>query len=393
MNNTEEDKEMMPSVDPTALEIARDKTVEYTESLRELFKTYSTTLPSASKDGTRDEKRDFKPFSYQKRIFVSILRYSPLFLVFTFTLSFFWDFNGLSATIFSETYQFEGLLRIMSVSGLIGFTTNWLAIKMLFKPQKKRPLLGHGLIPAQKERIAYRLATAISRDLINPDIIKEKIHKSNIISHYREISSAYIKNIIDDPGFRRQLKKLITSYVDELLADPTIRASLATAILNQIEEAIESKSIDRLAFRTYTFLKGQEAQQIVEEFLQHLPDTIENGLDNIDELLDELPEQLKKRSSDIEDIVTKLLYKLINKLDVHELVEQNIRQLDEQRLENLITGSTNEQLHYIQYLGAILGTVGGFVIWSPLISLTVLAAIITAVLLMDTLLIRYARKK
>src|SRR5699024_2855244 len=129
--------------------------------------------------------------------------------------SFFLDFSDFSATVFGINLQFEGLLRILSVSGLIGFFTNWIAITMLFKPARKRPILGHGLIPAQKDRIAYRLAQAVAEDLINPEIIKQKISDSNIISRYRERSTRYIKNIIDDPAFRDDLKQWVVGYIDE----------------------------------------------------------------------------------------------------------------------------------------------------------------------------------
>ncbi|TVR33239.1 MAG: DUF445 domain-containing protein, partial [Balneolaceae bacterium] len=42
-----------------------------------------------------------------------------------------------------------------------------------------------------------------------------------------------------------------------------------------------------------------------------------------------------------------------------------------------------EQLKTIQYLGAVLGTIGGFVIWQPLLSLSVLAVIGGTIYLTD----------
>ena len=132
-----------------------------------------------------------------KRWVLNLLLAFPLLLISLFTLSFFWDFDGLSGEILGYSIQFEGLLSILSISGLIGFATNWVAITMLFRPAKKRPLLGHGLIPAQKDRIAFRLARAVSEDLINPEIIKKKIHESQAITKYREKATEYVRSIID----------------------------------------------------------------------------------------------------------------------------------------------------------------------------------------------------
>ncbi|MDZ7693359.1 MAG: DUF445 family protein [Balneolaceae bacterium] len=89
-------------------------------------------------------------------------------------------------------------------------------------------------------------------------------------------------------------------------------------------------------------------------------------------------------------MVTSLLYRLINQLDVQSLVEEKLREYDEQKLTNIIRGATNEQLRYIQYLGAILGTIGGLVIWQPLISLMGLGLILLLVLLADHLVFTFS---
>lgn len=319
---------------------------------------------------------------------IKLLFIFPVFLLIGFGVSFLWDFNSLSTTLFGFKISFEGLLRILSISGLIGFLTNWLAIKMLFRPTHRRPILGQGLIPAQKERIAYRLARAVSEDLINPEIIKKKIHESQAITKYREKATDYIRTIIDDPNFRHDLKGLVVDYVDEMIADPEVRATLAKTVIQQIEGAIEQNSFERVALKAYSFLKGQEMQDLVEEALIKVPTGVEKGLDKLDVFLDDLPNRIDKHSSTIEDLVTSLLYKLINQLDVHALVEDNLRQYDEKRLEILIKNASNDQLQYIQYLGAVLGTFGGFVIWQPIASLTIITFIILLVIGLDSLLIK-----
>ncbi|MEX2477283.1 MAG: DUF445 family protein [Gracilimonas sp.] len=317
----------------------------------------------------------------------------PYLLLIVFIVSFFWDFPEMNATIFGQYFSFEGLLRIVSVSGLIGFLTNWLAITMLFRPTHKRPLLGQGLIPAQKDRIAYRLALAVSEDLINPQIIKRKIQESQAIAKYREKATVYVKNIIDDPEFRDDLKILVVSYVDEMIADPEVRSSIAKKLIEQIDEVIEENSFEKVALKAYSFLKGREMQSLVEGALVRLPTGIENGLNRMDTFLDELPNKLDEHGSVIEEMVTGLLYKLINQLDVQALVEDNLRQYDEKKLENLIKNASNDQLQYIQYLGAVLGTFGGFIIWEPIASSIVLAFIISFTLIADTLILTFKNRQ
>jgi uncharacterized membrane protein YheB (UPF0754 family) len=371
-----------------ALGQAKEMSKEQGRRLWEIIKRYSQVdrLTASSKRPASVLKPP--PKKRYSSVLLSILSIFPYLLIITFGFSFYWDFNGITSSLFNYPLQFEGLLKIISVSGLIGFLTNWVAITMLFKPAQRRPLLGHGLIPAQKDRIAFRLAQAVSEDLINPDIIKQKINESNIISKYRKSSTQYVKNIIDNPDFREELKQWVVTYLNEMIADPNIRAALAERILQQIEEAIQDKSFEKVALKAYSYVKGQEMQHVIEEALTQIPTSVESGLDKVDELLDQLPRKIDDHSEVIENTVTNLLYKLINQLDVHKLVEENLRSYDEQHISDIIQNATNEQLRYIQYLGAVLGLIGGFIIWEPLISLSALGIIFISVLALDHLLYR-----
>ncbi|XWN38106.1 MAG: DUF445 family protein [Balneola sp.] len=362
-----------------------------TERTKEYGKQFWGILQKQIEKQTDSEHKTVARISPPKKegkykILLKLLFLFPLLLIGTFITSFYWDFDGFQTTVLGFSVEFEGLMRILSISGLIGFLTNWLAITMLFRPAKRRPVFGQGLVPAQKDRIAFRLAAAVSEDLINPDIIKQKIQESNAISKYRAQATEYIREIIDDPEFRTDLKALAVNYVDEMVAQPDVRTNIAESIIHQIETNIEENSFEKVALKAYSFIKGQEMQSLVEDALTKLPDGVEKGLDKLDSFMDTLPDKIEANSKTIENIVTSLLYKLINQLDVHALVEDNLREYDEQRLEKLIKNASNDQLQYIQYLGAVLGTLGGFIIWKPIGSIVLLLLIISITLGVDIFL-------
>ena len=127
-----------------------------------LLKYTRRHLPS---DAVGERRRDRGPerMDTTHGRLVGILKIVPISLLALFAASFFWDFEGMSTSFFGKTLPLEGVLRIVSVSGMIGFLTNWMAITMLFQPRKRRPLLGQGLIPAQRERVVFRLAQAVRR--------------------------------------------------------------------------------------------------------------------------------------------------------------------------------------------------------------------------------------
>jgi len=346
--------------------------------------------PSSDSDeeSARNKRIDPDQQKINHPVLMGLLIGFPYFLLAVFVFSFFWDFGGYSFSIAGKIFHLDGLLRIVTVSGLIGFGTNWLAITMLFRPLKKRPLLGQGLIPAQKERIAYRLAQAVSRDLINPELIKAKLDDIDMISKYRQQWLTYLRHVTGNQDFRNELKELILLYVEEQLDNEELRQKIAESLIDQLERGVEHSQFERIALKTYRLIRGKEMVHIVEHALLSIPEALTEEMQRLDELLDTLPEHLETHSESIESVLTHLIFTLISEIDVHDMIEENIMGMDESQLEGLIKGTTNEQLRYIQYLGAVLGTVGGLVIWEPLLSIVFLGLLGSVILLSDTLLHR-----
>lgn len=351
-------------------EASRDVNRIYLKQLGRLLARYSGFSNPESSEHTAGKQQSSQ--SKEKSGWLNLLVMLPWLLAGLFVFSFFRDLDGYTITLLGNTYALDGLLRIVSVSGMIGFLTNWAAITMLFKPRRRHPILGQGLVPAHKERIADRLARAVSADLINPEMIKQKIRESEAIRIYREKATHYVKQVVDHPDFRSELKQWTVDYVDSMVSDPQMRADMARRVVQELEPTVRSRTFAWYSIKTYTFFKGTSLQELVEDTLRELPQAVEQWIDRIDEMLDKLPGRLEFHAEEIEATVTMLLHQLVNRLDVYAMVEENLRRYDESRLEALIKGATHDQLRYIQYLGALFGTVGGLVIWEPLVSLVVL---------------------
>ena len=198
-----------------------------------------------------------------------LLRSVPPLLLAAFIFSFWWDVPIGDRTYFGITYRFENLLRIISVSGLIGYLTNWLAITMLFHPRRRRPLLGQGLIPAQRERVIYRLAKTVSEELINEEIIKEKIEASGLLRKYREMAFAVTRNIIEDPEFRRELKTFASRYLNESLSSPEVRDRIVTFVEDKLR-LLAGGGVAGLALRSWRFWNRDDFRQRLEEIHDRL---------------------------------------------------------------------------------------------------------------------------
>lgn len=73
-----------------------------------------------------------------------------------------------------------------SLGAIIGYFTNWLAIKMLFRPYRKWRFLGipvpftPGLLPSRREEIAEKVGVVISEQLINQEELKRTLSETHL---------------------------------------------------------------------------------------------------------------------------------------------------------------------------------------------------------------------
>lgn len=372
------------------LPVVRDVTRERANDLKNLFSKYILRyLPDRVGEESKFPEPPRMVGSYAQLL--PLMRLIPWMLVALFTVSAFWDFEGIAFTLFDRTLELEGLVRIVSVSGMIGFLTNWLAITMLFNPRERRPLFGQGLIPEQRERVIYRMASTISEELINADIIKQKIEESGIIPKYREMALSVTKSVIDDPDFREELKGIISNYVDEVVGSEDVRSRLVEFIVGKIEE-YAGEGLGGFALRTYRMINEGDFQRRIEDAVEKLPSSVDTFLDEMDHLLDAVPEKIEARSEEIEQAASAMITTFVDNIDLYSMIESNMQRYDDRKLEELLKRATNEQLNYIKYLGGVLGCVGGLVIWQPTLSLVSFAIIGGVLYGIDEFLYRRRKK-
>jgi uncharacterized membrane protein YheB (UPF0754 family) len=315
---------------------------------------------------------------------IGFLALIPWVLTCTFLVSFFYDFDEITVTVFDITLRMEGLIRILSISGLIGFLTNWVAVMMLFRPQIRRPLLGQGLVPAQKKIIAEKLSNAVNNNLINPQQIKAKLIQSGILgSVLREIESG-ISSISHDEEFKDELFKILSDSTRIYLSDPIVRESITIVLLEHLEQSFTEKTIEKYVFKLYRNVRKEHLTQIIDKAITTIPDTIYSQRNSFSNTLQSIPEELNSHSLKIEEFLLSGIDEILHRIDIKSLIEENLNRFDEGKLEELIKSSTIDQLNYIKYLGSVLGILGGFVIWNPIVSILILGSITVLFLMLDT---------
>ena len=115
-------------------------------------------------------------------------------------------------------------ISIPLIAALIGWFTNYLAVKMIFRPRKPIRFLGlriQGLLPRRQYEIAESIGETVARDLISHDDIKVALSKLSLESEV---------NLLID----QQVEKFLAKF-------PMISMFLQGDALNSIKDTLKEE--------------------------------------------------------------------------------------------------------------------------------------------------------
>jgi uncharacterized membrane protein YheB (UPF0754 family) len=319
-------------------------------------------------------------------IFLQFLKFLPIVCGLGFAVSFFWDFGpNDEIKIAGQVLQMEAFLRMLTVSGLIGFGTNWVAVQMLFKPVHRRPIWGQGLIPAHKERIVWNMAGGIHKHILNEELIRDRITQSGLTQKISRLVVAGVQDLLEDEEFSREIKVLAYKFLKERLTLPETRERFATIIDEKLDENI-NKGLPGFVFKAYKRLNRKEYASAIDNILNRVPGIMVEVIEEVENESEAIAEAVRVREKEIEGLLLKVVIDILDRIDIRTLLSKQMEHFDEARLEQLIWSATNEQLLYIEYLGTLLGILGGLLIWQPVVMGIGFVSFVVFLFLLDILL-------
>ena len=128
---------------------------------------------------------------------------------------------------------------IVSVGALIGWFTNYLAIKLLFRPYKEIRLLFfkiQGLIPKRKDEIVENIAEVVEKELISISDITEKMQNAKIDE---SVIDGLLDKIVGEKLQKKILEKnpLLKMFVNDSMIDK-MKSYFKKTILENKEEIV-----------------------------------------------------------------------------------------------------------------------------------------------------------
>ncbi|MDR3147896.1 MAG: DUF445 family protein [Treponema sp.] len=283
------------------------------------------------------------------------------------------------------------LLLVPPLAGaIIGFITNVLAIKMLFRPLKPYYLFGiripftPGILPRERAKLARSIGAMVQRELLTPQILRERLAGVELRERFRQGLARYTRRIPElFSGAAEQVYPQILEALVEFLRKPETHAKLVTQGRGIVDSVIADLSpMKRLLISSGQFDRGikENMPKIVDDLISRLEqegrrDELRASL--ISHAGDKLFAQgaLEKtlrgllapgggdEPGDLAGLVTEKLFQaadaqletVLATIDIQAMVQDRINSMDMLRVEGLILDVMANQFKWIDIFGAILG--------------------------------------
>ncbi|MTI85674.1 MAG: DUF445 family protein [Firmicutes bacterium] len=179
--------------------------------------------------------------------------------------------------------NWEKLLVSALVGAAIGYITNWIAIKMLFRPLNAKRLLGirlpftPGVIPKEKDRLARSIGDSVSRHLLTREYISGELLSGETEEQVRslvrrKVSEAHgktVQEVLEDAGIdftaREKCQKTITAWFLKGVRDRRLLQLISTQLSALIVQLLERHPAELVNTGEFSACRNQ-LQKLIKDF-------------------------------------------------------------------------------------------------------------------------------
>ena len=276
-----------------------------------------------------------------------------------------------------------------AIGAVIGYCTNYIAVKMLFRPLKpvkignKTLPFTPGIIPKGQGRMARALGQAVGEHLLTKEDFEKMLFSEDIKN---AVVDAVLQKIEKLKDTEASLEEFLSQYTGQEEYD-LMRDKLEDYITEKITEGVENLDIGAIIVEEGTkeikekFKGGMLSMFLNDDLIQSVATPIGN---KVDEYIKENGEE-KIRPAVVAQLaaaenksvaqwveifpvsdkfVNEKAEELAEKFHVAEIVEEKINAMDVLELENLLLGIMKKELNAVVSLGAVIGFILGLLnIW------------------------------
>ena len=277
------------------------------------------------------------------------------------------------------------------IGAVIGYCTNYIAVKMLFRPRNEIKVLGHtlpftpGAIPKNKPRLAKAIGEVVETTFFGEETISAQFlsgeAEDNAVAQMvrgmdRPISDLGISVLGSEEKYEKGLDRL-----SEILSQQLLQSLRSGETIRMVSDTVIDKLVDQFRggmlgmFITDSFVES--AKQMVEAGIQgEIEDKGEEFLnrmvrsqmdtwsrDTLSEIAfeagysDERVERILRKA--YRGAVKSAVPALIDRINVSGMIEEKVNDMSNEQLEELVLSVMKRELNLIVNLGALIGLILG----------------------------------
>lgn len=276
------------------------------------------------------------------------------------------------------------------IGSVIGYCTNYIAVKMLFYPRKEIRIGGFkvpftpGAIPKGKSRLAKGIGNIVGNKLLTKeDVMKqlmdggteEKIIDRAMLALHTNVKQGFC-GVIGSEDYEVTKEKLTTAVSDAMM-ESVSKFDMKTIVVNEGGRIIKEKTAGTMLamfvsdelIQSFTEPAGEEIEAYIQEHgKEKIQQEIEGKLDTMEEksfmellyAVDVNDEKIRKYVSGIyQGLISSAMDGLMKQLNVTQIVEDKVNEMSVIELEDLVMTIMKKELNTIVNLGALIGFVLG----------------------------------
>lgn len=189
------------------------------------------------------------------------------------------------------------------VGAVIGYFTNWLAIKMLFRPHEEKRVFGvkvpftPGLIPKERYRISKSVGDAIGEYLLTEDTISKSLKKVEVKNAFKNLILNKLSYLIKEDNKTEEVLKSIFKQRYEGLKSGVIK-KISNVLLSYIRSeevkekiyiAIENELLPSINVPLYDYFSSEKGRNIKDTLIKEVSLSLESNSfkENINKVIKE----------------------------------------------------------------------------------------------------------
>lgn len=277
------------------------------------------------------------------------------------------------------------------IGALIGYCTNYIAVKMLFYPKKEIRIGGKklpftpGAIPKGKSRLARAIGKIVADELLTEEDIKRKMispeTEKAVVDQLIQGLSVDLRTCIScvcpsEEKYHAQKTKLIGELSDQIM-DSVDRLQLDELIVREAEKAVKEKiKGSMLAMFVNDEMLNTLIQPVGEKVAEYISDRgpayiqseVESRIDALEERsVMELCSHMDITEAAVRETIASVYHRaidtmigrMIGSLDISGIIEEKINAMSVDSLEDMVLTVMKKELDMIVNLGALVGAVLG----------------------------------